>query len=117
MPSDKHIDCPANSDTSLTLDCVYTVNTVWNSDNTVKSYGSSEQPDRERQFSITVTGVSGAEVRNSSGTKITSMTRADTAYLYVPSNGGTSSSRTVTVKVSSSDSDNCSSSTSGLTAE
>ena len=64
-----------------------------------------------------MSGISGAEIRNSSGTRITSMTPSTVAYLYVPANGGKSSSRTATISVSSSDSENCSSSAdSGLTS-
>ena len=63
-----------------------------------------------------MSGISGAEIRNSSGTRITSMTPSTAAYLYVPANGGKSSSRTATISVSASDSENCSSSDSGLTS-
>lgn len=92
------------------------MNTKWNSDGTVKDYGSTTYTDSSRSFTVSVSGISGAEIRNSSGTKITSMTPSTTAYLYVPANGGTSSSRTATISVSASDSDNCYSSTAGLTA-
>lgn len=91
------------------------MNTKWNSDGTVENYGSTTYTNT-RSFTVSVSGISGAEIRNSSGTKITSMTPSTEAYLYVPSNGGTSSSRTATVSVSASDSGNCSSSTSGLAA-
>ena len=63
-----------------------------------------------------MSGISGAEIRNSSGTRITSMTPSTAASLYVPANGGKSSSRTATISVSSSDSENCSSADSGLTS-
>lgn len=110
------VACAANSSNSLTLDSTYKVNTKWNSDGTVKDYGSTTYTDSSRSFTVSVSGISGAEIRNSSGTRITSMTPSMTAYLYVPANGGTSSSRTATISVSSSDSENCYSSTAGLTA-
>lgn len=109
-------ECAANSDTRLTLDSTYKVNTKWNSDGTVKDYGSTTYTDSSRSFTVSVSGISGAEIRNSSGTRITSMTPSAAAYLYVPANGGKSSSRTATISVSSSDSGNCSSSASGLTS-
>lgn len=65
---------------------------------------------------MTVSGVVGAELRDSFGSKITSLRGGTAGYLYVPDNGGTSSSRTVTISFSDSQSDNCGSSyTSGLT--
>lgn len=65
---------------------------------------------------MTVSGVTGAELRDSYGSKITSLRGGRAGYLYVPDNGGTSSSRTVTISFSDSQSDNCGSSyTSGLT--
>ena len=65
---------------------------------------------------MTVSGVTGAELRVSYGSKITSLKGGRAGYLYVPDNGGTSSSRTVTISFSASQSDNCGSSyTSGLT--
>ena len=65
---------------------------------------------------MTVSGVTGAELRDSYGSKITSLRGGRAGYLYVPDNSGTSSSREVTISFSDSQSDNCGSSyTSGLT--
>lgn len=65
---------------------------------------------------MTVSGVAGAELRDSFGSKITTLRGKTAGHLYVPDNSGTSSSRTVTISFSDSQSDNCGSSyTSGLT--
>ena len=65
---------------------------------------------------MTVSGVTGAELRDSFGSKITTLRGKTAGHLYVPDNSGTSSSRTVTISFSDSQSDNCGSSyTSGLT--
>lgn len=65
---------------------------------------------------MTVSGVTGAELRDSFGSKITTLRGKTAGHLYVPDNSGTSSSRTVTISFSNSQSDNCGSSyTSGLT--
>ena len=82
----------------------------------MKDYGSTTYTDSSRSFTVSVSGISGAEIQNSSGTRIMSMTPSTAAYLYVPANGGKSSSRTATISVSASDSENCSSSDSGLTS-
>ena len=65
---------------------------------------------------MTVSGIAGAELRDSFGSKITTLKAKTAGHLYVPDNSGTSSSRTVTISFSDSQSDNCGSSyTSGLT--
>ena len=65
---------------------------------------------------MTVSGIAGAELRDSFGSKITTLKGKTAGHLYVPDNSGTSSSRTVTISFSDSQSDNCGSSyTSGLT--
>lgn len=67
-----------------------------------------------------MSGISGAEIRTTSGTKMTSVTTGTEYKLYVPSNGGTTSTRTVTISISATETDSCSNrgvaSSSGLTA-
>ena len=65
---------------------------------------------------MTVSGVTGAELRDSYGGKLYSLRGGTAGHLYMPDNSGTSSSREVTISFSNSQSDNCGSSdTSGLT--